>query len=91
MQYEGGEKCATCGHVLHGAAQCSAPDSSAMPTTILPGFLYLGSYDHASRLELLKTMGIDHILSVRAHSTACCQPACAHQALTGARAPAAGA
>jgi hypothetical protein len=36
-----------------------------MPTTILNGFLYLGSYDTASRQELLKAMGITHILNVR--------------------------
>jgi dual specificity MAP kinase phosphatase len=35
-----------------------------MPTTILNGFLYLGSYDTASRQELLKAMGITHILNV---------------------------
>ena len=42
----------------------TAEQSSAMPSEILPGFLYLGSYDHASRLELLKAMGITHVLSV---------------------------
>ena len=31
---------------------------------IIAGFLYLGSYDSASRSELLKTMGITHILNV---------------------------
>lgn len=36
-----------------------------MPATIINGFLYLGSYDTASRQELLKAMGITHILNVR--------------------------
>mgnify|MGYP002389572649 CR=1 FL=1 len=35
-----------------------------MPTEVLPGFLFLGSYDHASRAELLKALGIAHILNV---------------------------
>jgi hypothetical protein len=37
-----------------------------MPTTVVPGFLYLGSYDTASRQELLKAMQITDILNVRA-------------------------
>jgi hypothetical protein len=35
-----------------------------MPATIITGFLYLGSYDTASRQDLLKAMGITHILNV---------------------------
>lgn len=35
-----------------------------MPTTVVPGFLYLGSYDTASRQELLKAMQISDILNV---------------------------
>jgi len=35
-----------------------------MPATIIPGFLYLGSYDTASRQELLKAMNMTHILNV---------------------------
>ena len=34
---------------------------------MLPGFLYLGSYDNASRSELLTAMGITHILNVSRH------------------------
>lgn len=64
LQYEGGERCNICGHVLQQAS-VHAEECSAMPTQILPGFLYVGSYDHASRLELLKAMGITHVLSVR--------------------------
>lgn len=37
---------------------------------IIPGFLYLGSYDSASRSELLKTMGITHILNVSVQCSA---------------------
>lgn len=63
-QYEGGEPCSICGHVMlpPGAAQ----HESCMPATIISGFLYLGSYDTASRQDLLKAMGITHVLNVRA-------------------------
>lgn len=37
-----------------------------MPATIVPGYLYLGSYDTASRQDLLKAMGITHVLNVSA-------------------------
>ncbi|CAN4094213.1 unnamed protein product [Withania somnifera] len=36
---------------------------SAFPSEILPEFLFLGSYDNASRAELLKTLGISRILN----------------------------
>uniref|UniRef100_A0A453RF17 Tyrosine-protein phosphatase domain-containing protein n=1 Tax=Aegilops tauschii subsp. strangulata TaxID=200361 RepID=A0A453RF17_AEGTS len=36
---------------------------SAFPSEILKDFLFLGSYDNASRSELLKTIGISHILN----------------------------
>jgi dual specificity MAP kinase phosphatase len=36
---------------------------SAFPSEILPEFLYLGSYDNASRSELLKTQGISRVLN----------------------------
>ncbi len=39
---------------------------TVIPANVIPGFLYLGSYDTASRSGLLKTMGITHILNVRA-------------------------
>ena len=73
-QYLGGEPCAVCGHRLEGAGarhgdSAAAPPvvkpPSAFPSEIVPGFLYLGSYDHASRHEILKTLGIGSILSVR--------------------------
>jgi len=47
---------------------------------VLPGFLFLGSYDNASRTEVLKTLGITHVLNVRADrpppppACACCAP-----------------
>ena len=63
VQYEGGEPCTVCGHTL-ARHDNSANKGSAFPTEILPGFLYLGSYDNASRSELLKTVGITHILNV---------------------------
>ncbi len=53
-----------CGHRLqHTTEKGQLP--SAYPSEILPGFLYLGSYDNASRCELLKAMDITHILNVR--------------------------
>ena len=52
-----------CGHTLAKNNE-SGNKSSAFPTEILPGFLWLGSYDNASRSELLKTVGITHILNV---------------------------
>jgi hypothetical protein len=62
--FEGGEVCGVCGH---GPAACvdTPPPSGAFPTEVLPNFLFLGSYDHASRAELLKAMGIKRILNVR--------------------------
>ena len=52
-----------CGHrLVLGDPRAHAP--SSLPTEVLPGFLFLGSYDHASRTELLKTLGIGHILNV---------------------------
>ena len=63
VQYEAGEPCTVCGHTL-ARTDDSANRNSAFPTEILPGFLYLGSYDNASRSELLKTVGITHILNV---------------------------
>lgn len=37
---------------------------SAFPSEILPEFLFLGSYDNASRAELLKSQGISRVLNV---------------------------
>ena len=45
------------------AATAGRPET-VMPTTVVPGFLYLGSYDTASRQELLKAMQISDILNV---------------------------
>jgi dual specificity MAP kinase phosphatase len=61
LQYEGGEPCSVCGHVLVGSRM---QHESCMPTTVIPGFLYLGTYDTASRQDLLKTLNITHILNV---------------------------
>ena len=63
LQYENGEPCSVCGHTLTVADPSQT--ASAYPSTILPQFLYLGSYDNAARSELLKTLGITHILNVR--------------------------
>lgn len=70
LQYLGGEPCAVCGHCLT-ATDAKPAMPSSLPNEILPGFLFLGSYDHASRAELLKALGIGHILNVRPALTPC--------------------
>ncbi|KAG8094395.1 hypothetical protein GUJ93_ZPchr0012g19830 [Zizania palustris] len=71
-KYEQGEVCGVCGHRPpaspaageQAAVGVQAPrPGSAFPSEILKEFLFLGSYDNASRSELLKTMGISHILN----------------------------
>ena len=60
-KWEQGEICHICGH--HPAASQEKPAAApAFPSEILP-FLYLGSYDNASRNELLKAIGIRFILN----------------------------
>ncbi|KAK9804083.1 hypothetical protein WJX73_004746 [Symbiochloris irregularis] len=66
--YEGGEACSTCGHVMKPAEAASHPKASKFPDEIISHRLYLGSFDNASRVELLKAMGITHIL--------CCMSSC---------------
>lgn len=70
-KYEEGEVCATCGHRIPASFEKSSTPSSAFPSEILPDFLYLGSYDNASRAELLKTQGISRVLNVSKHN--CCR------------------
>ncbi|XP_010532999.1 PREDICTED: protein-tyrosine-phosphatase IBR5 [Tarenaya hassleriana] len=63
-KYEEGEVCGICGHRMPASSdKPGAFHVSAFPSEILPEFLYLGSYDNASRSELLKTQGISHILN----------------------------
>ncbi|CAN0897515.1 Protein-tyrosine-phosphatase IBR5 [Linum grandiflorum] len=68
-KYEEGEVCGICGHRLPDSSSSAAGGGnpsvhiSAFPSEILPDFLYLGSYDNASRSELLKTQGISRILN----------------------------
>mmetsp|Transcript_17488 Transcript_17488/g.52573 ORF Transcript_17488/g.52573 Transcript_17488/m.52573 type:complete len:292 (-) Transcript_17488:88-963(-) len=66
--YEGGEACSVCGHVMTVAEV--KPTDTVLPTAVIPGFLYLGSYDTASRSEILKAMAITHILN----TVPTCQP-----------------
>ncbi|XP_073392417.1 protein-tyrosine-phosphatase IBR5 isoform X1 [Physcomitrium patens] len=61
-KFEDGEVCGICGHRLQEATE-KGPQQSAFSTEILPQFLYLGSYDNASRAELLKTQNITRILN----------------------------
>lgn len=66
-KYEEGEVCGICGHRMPSGSDNSAASStqvSAFPSEILPEFLYLGSYDNASRAELLKTQGVSRVLNV---------------------------
>lgn len=61
---EEGEVCGICGHVpVPVPTSSSVAHVSAFSSEILPEFLYLGSYDNASRSELLKTQGISRILN----------------------------
>jgi dual specificity MAP kinase phosphatase len=66
-KYEEGEVCGVCGHRLKPSDGEGAPSSheSAFPTEVLKEFLFLGSYDNASRSEVLRTLSISHILNVR--------------------------
>ncbi|KAK1296988.1 Protein-tyrosine-phosphatase IBR5 [Acorus calamus] len=63
-KYEEGEVCGICGHRMALNTERPIHHSSAFPSEIIPEFLYLGSYDNASRSELLKTQGISCILNV---------------------------
>jgi hypothetical protein len=71
LQYEGGEPCSICGHVMLPPGTC--PHESCMPATIISGTLYLGNYDTASRQDLLKAMGITHVLNVSMCTCYCAQ------------------
>jgi len=62
--YEAGEPCSVCGH--GPAAESAVSHGTPIPTEVLRDFLFLGSYDQASRCELLRAMGIKRILNVRA-------------------------
>uniref|UniRef100_A0A1J3JLG3 Protein-tyrosine-phosphatase IBR5 n=1 Tax=Noccaea caerulescens TaxID=107243 RepID=A0A1J3JLG3_NOCCA len=64
-KYEEGEVCGICGHRMPVTSDMAAAQVhvSAFPSEILPEFLYLGSYDNASRSELLKTQGISRVLN----------------------------
>ncbi|KAG6509920.1 protein-tyrosine-phosphatase IBR5-like [Zingiber officinale] len=62
-KYEEGEVCNICGHRVPAAYERTIQQSSAFPSEILKDFLYLGSYDNASRGEILKALGITHILN----------------------------
>lgn len=62
-KYEEGEVCSICGHRIPVGSEKGSIQVSAFPSVILPEFLYLGSYDNASRSELLKTQGISRILN----------------------------
>ena len=63
-KYEEGEVCGICGHRAPVPSEKTSLQVSAFPSVILPDFLYLGSYDNASRSELLKAQGITRILNV---------------------------
>eukprot|EP00271_Cylindrocystis_brebissonii_P007913 TRINITY_DN2181_c1_g7_i1.p1 TRINITY_DN2181_c1_g7~~TRINITY_DN2181_c1_g7_i1.p1 ORF type:complete len:334 (+),score=38.08 TRINITY_DN2181_c1_g7_i1:134-1135(+) len=62
-KWEQGEKCKICGHRIMTPDENVSEPRSAFSTEILPNFLYVGSYDNASRSELLKAQGISRILN----------------------------
>ncbi|XP_044466601.1 protein-tyrosine-phosphatase IBR5-like [Mangifera indica] len=68
-KYEEGEVCGICGHRSPYSSEKLSLHVSAFPSEILPEFLYLGSYDNASRAELLKAQGITRVLN----TVPCCQ------------------
>mmetsp|Transcript_25396 Transcript_25396/g.47948 ORF Transcript_25396/g.47948 Transcript_25396/m.47948 type:complete len:297 (-) Transcript_25396:523-1413(-) len=61
-KWEQGEVCKTCGHRPSTPSERREP-ASTFPSEILPEFLYLGSYDNASRNELLKAIGVRCIVN----------------------------
>lgn len=72
-KYEEGEVCGICGHRSASSAEKTTTlQVSAFPSEILPDFLYLGSYDNASRSGLLKTQGISRVLNVSFLFFYCC-------------------
>ncbi|KAF8394399.1 hypothetical protein HHK36_020607 [Tetracentron sinense] len=62
-KYEEGEVCGICGQRIPRSFEKLGLQSSAFPSEISPDFLYLGSYDNASRAKLLKTQGILRVLN----------------------------
>ncbi|XVE78377.1 hypothetical protein DITRI_Ditri13aG0140000 [Diplodiscus trichospermus] len=62
-RYEEGEVCGICGHNPSVSSEKTSLQVNVLPSVILPDFLYLGSYDNASRSELLKSQGISRILN----------------------------
>ncbi|RWW35440.1 hypothetical protein BHE74_00059622 [Ensete ventricosum] len=70
-KYEEGEVCGVCGHRVAASVVRPIQQSSAFPSEIVKDFLYLGSYDNASRREILKTLGITHVLNVSLPPLAC--------------------
>ena len=66
-KFEEGEVCGVCGHRWKPSVGVGTParHESAIPTEVLKDFLFLGSYNNASRSEVLKTLSVSHILNVR--------------------------
>ncbi|KAL6911389.1 hypothetical protein ACP4OV_000194 [Aristida adscensionis] len=64
-KYEAGEVCGVCGHRWKPSDGEAAParHESAFPTEVVKDFLFLGSYDNASRSEVLRTISVSHILN----------------------------
>ncbi|KAF0935633.1 hypothetical protein E2562_035085 [Oryza meyeriana var. granulata] len=61
---EEGERCGVCGHRSGPVAgESPARLDPAFPTEVLKDYLFLGSYNNASRSEVLKTLNITHILN----------------------------
>lgn len=65
--FEAGEPCDVCGHKMSSSSTSIEipvePKEGAFPCAILKDFLYLGTYVHASSSEVLKILGITHILN----------------------------
>lgn len=59
-QYAGGEPCSICGHTL---ALSAPPRAATRPGEATPRVLF-GSYDNAAMCDLLKSLGVTHVLNV---------------------------
>ncbi|KAM3301525.1 hypothetical protein P3S67_016027 [Capsicum chacoense] len=71
-KYEEGVPCGVCGHRMADISdKSSSIQVSAFASEILLDFLFLGSYDNASRAELLKTQGISRVVNMKPFPEQC--------------------
>ncbi|KAL1225673.1 Protein-tyrosine-phosphatase IBR5 [Cardamine amara subsp. amara] len=61
--HEEGEVCNICGHHVTTSGIANPIRVTSLPSEILPDFLYLSGINEAFLFEILKTLGISHILN----------------------------